>query len=130
MISKEKNFYCLSCRATWLAHKGSQAMASLISPTPKGCNRGFYSPNVKQFEFVMCSEPLERCNLNANSSDSIIWIVPESYLCKQLDFYRVLKLLVKIKVPENEQTPAQINFTKGKFAATFLETFLRKYVMY
>lgn len=45
-------------------------------------------------------------------------------------FYRVLKLLVKIKISENEQTPSQINFTKGKFAAAFLETFLTEYVMH
>lgn len=44
-------------------------------------------------------------------------------------FNRGLKLLVKIKISENEQTPAQINFTKGKTAAVFLETFLREYVM-
>lgn len=44
-------------------------------------------------------------------------------------FHRDLKLLVKIKISENEQTPPEINFAKGKFAAAFLEAFLREYVM-
>lgn len=44
-------------------------------------------------------------------------------------FHRGLKLLVKIKISENEQTLPQINFAKWKFAAAFLEAFLRECVM-